>query len=153
MLVVSVQMNTLECVYVKLMLYNIKSMFDGLMQNGREPSCRSPALPLLRLGPRSTDAASRLPTSRVRSGRRRAHRQRRPHTGRKLRRVRSASWGRHLVGPFQVGETSEGSAPSTPGARLAVTIGHGQSQTVAVGAISWQPVAHARGQKYSPALH
>ena len=77
-LVVSVQMNTLECVYVKLMLYNIKSMFDGLMQNGRGPSCRSPALPLLRLGPRSTDAASRLPTSSVRSGRRRA-RQRRPH--------------------------------------------------------------------------
>ena len=63
MLVVSVQMNTLECVYVKLMLYNIKSMFDGLMQNGRGPSCRSPALPLLRLGPRSTGAASRLQTS------------------------------------------------------------------------------------------
>ena len=57
---------------------NIKSMFDGLMQNGRGPSCRSSALPLLRLGPRSTDAASRLPTSSVRSGRRRA-RQRRPH--------------------------------------------------------------------------
>jgi hypothetical protein len=50
-------------------------------------------------------------------------------TGRKLRRAQ------RIVGPpsggtvpFQVGETSGALAPSTPGARLAVTVGHGQSQ-------------------------
>ena len=37
---------------------------------------------------------------------------------------------------------------SAPGARLAVTVGHGQSQTVAVGAAQQQPVAVLRYQYY-----
>ena len=37
---------------------------------------------------------------------------------------------------------------SAPGARLAVTVGHGQSQTVAVGAAQQQPVAVPRYQYY-----
>eukprot|EP00964_Phaeocystis_antarctica_P120304 scaffold84075_cov76-Phaeocystis_antarctica.AAC.1 len=37
---------------------------------------------------------------------------------------------------------------SAPGARLAVTVGHGQCQTVAVGAAQQQPVAVPRYQYY-----
>eukprot|EP00964_Phaeocystis_antarctica_P107806 scaffold72479_cov62-Phaeocystis_antarctica.AAC.1 len=37
---------------------------------------------------------------------------------------------------------------SAPGARLAVTVGHGQSQTVAVGAAQQQPVAVPRCHRF-----
>ena len=50
--------------------------------------------------------------------------------------------------PAQIKMNKHTAASSAPGARLAVTVGHGQSQTVAVGAAQQQPVAVPRYQYY-----